>query len=46
VAAGIPAWVSVVVFVPALLLIYLTVSLITHIGAGNAATAITRLLAH
>lgn len=46
VAAGVPAWLSLVVFVPAILLTFLLVKLFAHLGAAGAARAIRDLLAH
>jgi hypothetical protein len=42
----VPAWLSLVVFVPAILLTFLLVKLFAHLGANGAARAIRDLLAH
>jgi type VI secretion system protein ImpK len=46
VAGGVPLWLSVVIFVPAVVLMWLVVGLISRAGAGHTANAIRSLLAH
>lgn len=45
-AQGIPMWISLLVFIPATLLVYLLIMLVSRVSAGGTAGAIRDLLVH